>query len=208
MTSFIRRSNAALILILAAAVAAPAALAATTPKQLVQRTIGETVLVLQDATLDREQKWEKIADTVRGVFDFRSMSQSILASNWQSATPEEKEDFIAYFSEYLEEFYRTKIETYTNQRIETIGETVAGDRASVDTVIVTDSARIPVTYKLKNNDGEWFVYDVVVEGVGLVNNYRQTYAPIVKNDGMEGLLSEIKANIDSYRADALVKQAE
>ena len=83
-------------------------------------------------------------------------------------------------------------------------ETINGKRAVVETTIATEITAIPVNYKLKNNDGEWYTYDVVIEGVSLVNNYRSTFSAIVKNDGMDGLLSDIQRRIDKYKR----KQAE
>ena len=76
-------------------------------------------------------------------FDFRSMSQSILATNWQVASVEEKRQFVEFFSQYLEDTYRNKIESYTNQRVNYLNETVKGNRSIVDTVIVTDQNQIP-----------------------------------------------------------------
>ena len=70
----------------------------------------------------------------------------------------------------------------------------------METIIKTDTVEIPINYKLKENEGEWFAYDVIVEGVSLVNNYRNTFAVIVKNEGMEGLLSDIQRRIDRYKA--------
>ena len=103
-------------------------------------------------------------------------------------------------SQYIEETYRSKIESYTNQKIEYTGETINGKRAVVETLIITDSAEIPVNYKLKNNDGTWFAYDVVIEGISLVSNYRSTFSAIVKNDGMDGLLNDIQSRIDRYKS--------
>ena len=84
--------------------------------------------------------------------------------------------------------------------MEYTGETIRGKRAVVETLIITDSTEIPVNYKLKNNDGNWFAYDVVIEGVSLVSNYRSTFAAIVKNDGMDGLLLDIQGRINKYKA--------
>ena len=128
------------------------------------------------------------------------MSQSVLASNWQEATTEEKRQFVEFFSQYLEDTYRTKIESYTNQSVEYIGEHIRKDRATVDTAILTDAARIPVTYRLKNNDGTWFAYDVIIEGVSLVNNYRNTFNAIIKAEGMNGLLIDLEGRIADYKA--------
>ena len=64
----------------------------------------------------------------------------------------------------------------------------------------SDSTKIPVNYKLKNNDGIWFAYDVVIEGISLVSNYRSTFAAIVKNDGMDGLINDIQLRINKYKS--------
>ena len=85
-------------------------------------------------------------------------------------------------------------------KIEYTGETINGKRAVVETLIITDSAEIPVNYKLKNNDGIWFAYDVVIEGISLVSNYRSTFAAIVKNDGMDGLINDIQLRINKYKS--------
>ena len=171
----------------------------TSPTDQVKGSVNKVLLILHDKTLDREQRWEKISVVINERFDFRSMSQSVLATNWQSATPEERERFVEFFSQYLEETYRTKIESYSNQEVIYLKETIYGKRAVVETVIKTDSTEIPVNYKLKNYDGEWFSYDVVIEGVSLVNNYRSTFAAIVKNEGMDGLLNDIEYRINKYK---------
>jgi phospholipid transport system substrate-binding protein len=150
--------------------------------------------------MDRETRWEKIGLVINDSFDFRSMSQSVLATNWKKASPEERQQFVVFFSQYLEDTYRTKIEAYTNQKVEYVGETIRGKKAVVETVIVTDNTEIPINYKLKNNDGIWFAYDVVIEGISLVSNYRSTFAAIVKNDGMDGLLNDIQSRVNKYKA--------
>ncbi len=75
-----------------------------------------------------------------------------------------------------------------------------GDRASVDTVIVAGAKEIPVTYRLRMNEGEWFAYDVVIEGVSLVNTYRDTFAAIARSEGMDGVLYDLKERIARHRA--------
>lgn len=171
----------------------------TEPMARVQDSVERVISILKDKTLDKETQWSQIGVVINDSFDFRSMSQSVLATNWKKATPEERKRFVEFFSQYLEETYRTKIESYSNQRVEYVGETVRGKRAVVETLIVTDNASIPVNYKLKNNKGEWYAYDVVIEGVSLVSNYRSTFAAIVNNDGMDGLLLDIEDRIKKYK---------
>jgi phospholipid transport system substrate-binding protein len=172
----------------------------SSPTSRVKDSVDRVITVLKDKSLDRQTRWDKIGIVINDSFDFRSMSQSILATNWKAASPEERQQFVVFFSQYLEDTYRTKIEAYTNQKVEYVGETIRGKRAVVETMIITDSTQIPVNYKLKNNDGNWFAYDVVIEGVSLVSNYRSTFSAIVKNDGMDGLLTDIQSRINKYKA--------
>lgn len=176
------------------------ALAAQTPTQRVESSIAAIIEALHAEGASREEKWQRIGAIIDEGFDFRRMSQSVLARNWQAASKEEKRQFVEFFSQYLEETYRTKIEAHTNQHVEVVKETVRGDRAVVDTAIVTDTTRVPVSYKLKNNDGTWYAYDVVIEGVSLVNNYRNTFDAIVKAEGMDGLLRDLEGRIAKHRA--------
>jgi phospholipid transport system substrate-binding protein len=172
----------------------------STPSERVKDSIEKVITVLKEKSLDKEDRWKKIGVVINESFDFRSMSQSILATNWKQATVEERQQFVFFFSQYLEDTYRMKIEAYTNQKVEFVGETIRGKRAIVETLIITDDVEIPVNYKLKENDGNWFAYDVIIEGVSLVNNYRSTFSVIVKNDGMDGLLTDIKSRINKYKA--------
>ncbi len=170
------------------------------PTARVKDSVDKVVNILKDKSLDKEQRWSRIGVVINDSFDFRSMSQSVLATNWKKATPEERQRFVEFFSQYLEDTYRTKIEAYTNQKVEYISESIRGKRAVVETVIITDNSEIPVIYKLKNNDGSWYAYDVVIEGISLVNNYRSTFSAIVKNDGMDGLLNDIQGRIQRHKA--------
>ena len=169
------------------------------PLAHVQESTQFVLSVLRDQSLDRDEKWQQISKVIYERFDVRSMSQSVLATNWQSATPDERKRFVEYFSQYIESTYRSKIENYTNQEVKYLNETITGNRAEVDTAIVTEANEIPVTYKMKLNQNDWYVYDVIVEGVSMVNSYRSTFSAIVKNEGMDGLLNNIQMKIEEYK---------
>ena len=171
------------------------------PTDRVRQAVDGILTVLQDNQLEREQRWQEIGAIIRERFDIEAMSQSVLATNWKKATPEEKRDFIEFFSQYLENTYRQKIEGYTDEEVLFTGETVKGERATVETAIVTDTSTIPVLYKMRQNNGEWFAYDVVVEGVSLVRNYRDTFAAIVRSEGMDGLILSLQDSIEQYKAE-------
>jgi phospholipid transport system substrate-binding protein len=167
----------------------------SSPTEQVRTTIDGILQILQDGTLSRETRWERIGALIQSRFDFESMSQRVLSTNWKKATREERRQFVEFFSQYLEDTYRSKIEAYTDEQVRYVGEKIKGERAVVDTTIVTDTAEIPVSYKLKQTDGEWLGIDVVIENVSLVSNYRNTFAAIVKTEGMEGLLNDLQRRI-------------
>jgi len=172
----------------------------STPLARVKDSINRVITILNSTELDRETRWQRIAVVIDDGFDFRSMSQSVLATHWKRASQEERDQFTTFFSQYIEETYREKIEAYSDQEIIYRNETVNGDRAVVDIAIVTDAVEIPVSFRLKDNGGQWYAYDVVIEGVSLVANYRSTFAAIVKNEGMPGLMLDIQQRIDRYKA--------
>ena len=167
----------------------------STPTGRCRDSIDQVISLVKDKDLTSDIRWLRIKDVIDNSFDFQTMSQSVLATNWKRATLGEREKFIDYFSEHLFETYRGIIESYTDEKIRYENETIEGDRAVVDTIVVTKTAEIPVNYKLKNNDGIWYAYDVEIEGSSLVNNYRNQYGIIVNNDGMEGLLAHIQSTL-------------
>jgi len=172
----------------------------STPLGRVQDSVDKVVAVLRDPSVSGEERWRRIAPIIDDSFDFQSMSQSVLAAHWKSASHEERRQFTEFFSQYIEQTYREKIEAYTDEQVVYKSETVNGDRAVVETVIVSGGTEIPVNYKLRNNNGQWYGYDVVIEGVSLVANYRATFAAIAKNEGMDGLLADIQQRIDRHKA--------
>ena len=178
-----------------------------TPTEVVRETVERVIFILKDKSLDREVRWERISAVIKNSFDFRSMSQSVLATNWKKASPEEQERFTEFFTQYIEETYRAKIEAYTDEKVLFNQETIRGNRATVDTVIVTSSTEIPVEFKLRNDEGQWLAYDVVIEGISLVSNYRNTFSAIVKNEGMDGLMSDIQRRINKYKEDKAAQEA-
>ncbi len=175
------------------------AVAAPAPLMQVQGTVDSVIQILQKVDLDRDQRRDALSKVIRQRFNFRSMSQRTLARNWKDATPEEQEQFVKLFTELLEATYIGRIETYNNERVVYDKERIKKKKAIVDTHIVTPSVKIPITYKLQLKGEEWLVYDVVVEEVSLIRNFRSSYGDIVKKEGFPGLLSKMEAKIEELR---------
>jgi phospholipid transport system substrate-binding protein len=173
--------------------------AAPGPMEEVQSTVDSIIALLKRDDLSGEDRKEKVGAKVRERFDFKTMSQGVLATNWKKATDAEKKQFIDLFSELLETTYRERINAYDNEEVKYLSEKIKGRKAVVETMVITTDVEIPVTYKLLNKGESWRAYDVVVEGVSLVRNYRDSYREIVNKEGIPGLLAKMEQKIVELR---------
>jgi phospholipid transport system substrate-binding protein len=171
------------------------AFAAGNATESVRTSVDAIIGILKDAGLDKPAKRDKIRVVIAERFDFRAMSQRTLATNWKKASKEEQQQFIELFAELIQNTYIGRVEAYTNEEVKYPGEKVTNDRAVVDTLIVTSSKEIPVTYKLYLKGDRWLVYDVNIEGVSLISNYRNSYQEIVKREGLTGLLAKMEEKV-------------
>lgn len=170
---------------------APDANAEAGPREQLQASVDAVIATVRDEGLDREARRERIREIIERRFDFRTMSRGALSVNWRRATDEQRDRFVRKFSSLIQDSYIGRIEAYTDERVEYRDERIDGDRVEIDTVIVTGNADIPIRYKLRNNGGEWVVYDVVIEEVSLIRNYRSSYRSIVKREGFDGLMARM-----------------
>jgi phospholipid transport system substrate-binding protein len=189
-----------LFILLLALGARLAAAAPVAPLEEVRSTIEAVLELLRDRSLDPAQRRGQITQLVRSRFDFTSMSQRILATHWRSATPQEQQRFVTLFSDLLEANYIGRVEDYSNETVRYLGQQIIGERASIDTAIVTASGEIPIAYRLQRSGERWMVYDVVIEGVSFVSNYRSTYGEIVRREGMAGLLRMMEEKLAEVRS--------
>jgi len=156
--------------------------------------------ILKKDGMDKAAKRSAMEVIIDERFDFRAMSQRTLATNWKKASDAEKQEFTDLFSQLIQSSYVGKLEAYTNETVEYVTEKVKGRKALVETMIKTASADIPLNYKMYSKDGNWLVYDVIIEGVSLISNYRSSYQTIVKKEGFDGLMAKMKAKIKELDA--------
>jgi len=173
---------------------------AASPQQSVESIVDGAILILNDEKLDLQEKKARIRSIILDSVDFRSMSQRILSRNWQKANDEERERFIQLFTDLLQTTYIDRIEEYSDERMEYVRERIKGDRAIVDTLFITKKKQISINYKLIRKEGKWWVFDIVIEEVSLISNYRETYSEIVMRDGIEGLLTRMENKIEELKA--------
>lgn len=169
--------------------------ASTGPMDQVKSTVDAILGTLKDSRLDRESRRAKIRSLIDKRFDFQAMSQLALAINWKEATLQERASFVKLFSRLLQDTYMGRIEAYTDERVDYVREEIEGERAVISTLIVTKNVDIPIRYRMRRRGEEWLVYDVVIEEVSLIRNYRSTYREIVKKEGFNGLLARMEQKI-------------
>lgn len=173
--------------------------AATTPKEDIRKTVDQVLTVLRDPQLKGVPRREKLSVLIRARFDFVTMSQYTLGRYWKSASPEEQKSFIKLYSDLLEESYIGRVEAYSNEVVNYGSEKIEGDRAVVATSVRSGNVEIPIEYRLAQKNGEWFVYDVVVEEVSMIKNYRSSYGEIIRKDGFARLLELMAEKIETLR---------
>ena len=168
----------------------------------------ERVLKVLDPETKRDGSSEERRAVIRKIadetFDFREMSQRSLARHWQSRTPAERDEFTRLFADVLERAYFGQIEQYSGgEKVLYVGETVEGDQAQVRTKLITkQGTEIPVEYRMHRVGDRWLVYDVTIEGVSLVANYRAQFDRVIRSSSYQQLTEKLKARKDEADADA------
>lgn len=182
---------AAVLLLLAQG--APAAVA---PTESVKRTIDEVLRILEDKSLQqpaRLMERRKLLEKVIGArFDYREMAKRTLPTKWKTLTEAERKEFVDLFQSFLSSSYADKIEGYAGEQVRYLAERLEGDYAEVRTRLVSEKTEIPIDYRLMGKSQEWFVYDVIADGVSLVKNYRSQFDKIIRDSGYPDLVEELR----------------
>ncbi len=175
------------------------------PMDQVRVSTDKLLAALSDPALKaperKEERRLKIYAAIDERFNWTDMAQRTLARHWAARTPEERKEFTRLFNELLRRTYVSKIEGYAGEKIRYKGERIEGDYARVDVVLVTTrNVDIPIEYSVRKYDeGGWLVYDVAIEGVKLVNNYRTQFASMLNSMAYPQFLEKLKAKVAETR---------
>lgn len=178
---------------------------AADPKQAVRGVIDGVLDILNNpaykSPAQKSHRRRLIKQTVDRRFDYREMAKRCLGHTWRNLSRAQREDFVRLFAELLEASYSDKIEKYTgNERVEYTGEVVDGDYAEIRTVVVRRNDRIPLTYRLLRESEGWHIYDVVIEGVSLVSNYRSQFRRIISESSYGELVRRLQKKVEELRS--------
>lgn len=171
------------------------------PTDRIKGGTDKIIAVLTDSSLLGEQKAEErrkaIRQAVDELFDWEEMAKRSLARHWRERTDEEKKEFVVLYGKLLERTYLDRVESYSGEEVIYSEERIEGKYALVKVKIVTNTQQeIAVDYRLKNKSKQWLVYDVSVEGVSLVNNYRTQFNQILMKSSYETLVERLKEKIE------------
>jgi phospholipid transport system substrate-binding protein len=188
----------ALVVVLVLAIAASAF--AELPTEQLKKTTDKAISVLTNPELKEPSQAEKRRALIRKIaderFDWQEMSRRSLGQHWVKLSEEDRKTFVSLFSQLLDRTYMEKVEDYSGERVFYTGEKVDGNYATVEMKVLTGkNIEIPVVNKLKKNDKEWMIYDVSVEGVSLVNNYRTQFNSILSKSSFSELLAKLREKL-------------
>ena len=154
----------------------------------------------------------KVREVIKDFFNFRELSKRTIGRPWLNFSAEEQDRFISLFTQLLEETYLGKIGSYSSEKVSFDKETIIQDKyAQVDTRIISSTKSIPVVYRLKLINSVWDVYDVKVEGISLVNNYRSQFAGILdtsSNDKFEASKKDLFERLEQKCQELKNKQTK
>lgn len=178
--------------------------ASASPTEEVKKTVDEVVRIVADKEMKKNatKRRQSLKKTISVIFDYSEMAKRSLGKHWRDRKPEEKKHFAELFATLLENSYAGKIESYNNEKIVYIKETLEdADHAVVKSKVVT-AARDEFTldYHLLKENGKWMVYDVIIEGVSLVSNYRSQFNKIITSSGYDTLVKKLQTKNEELKA--------
>lgn len=173
------------------------AASADAPAREIQDAIEKVLAILKDPNLKTPSKRPELLDQLRRAvyskFDFAEMAKRSLGSQWQRRSAEEQREFVKLFTELIENSYLSNLEGYDGEKVIIAGEKQDKEFAAVDTRVVTNKGEeISVNYRLQRTSGDWKIYDVVIENISLVNNYRSQFNRVIARSSFNELMRKMK----------------
>jgi len=171
------------------------------PTEMIRKATDRIIAILTDPSLEGLEKAAErkrlVREAVSDQFNRREMARRTLARHWQKRTEEERKEFIDLYGKLLEQTYLDRVEGYSGEKVFYEGAEVDGKYAVVKAKILTAQAtEIAVEYRLKKTSDDWLVYDVSIEGVSLVNNYRNQFNSIIVRSSYKDFIKKLKAKVE------------
>lgn len=161
----------------------------------VSATIDSILDILNEENVFQEkwpEKKEEIVVFIKERFDFRELSKRALGKHWKKISPKEQDNFIILFQNVLQNTYIDRLKSYSNEKIVFHKQITKGEKALVYCAFLRQDEEIPMKYRARRINGSWLVYDIIIEGVSLVSNYRKQFDQIIRKEKYDGLIAKMK----------------
>jgi phospholipid transport system substrate-binding protein len=166
------------------------------PTEVVRSTLTNIFRILEDESLKDPAKLiprrHMLEEVIASHFDYEDMSKRALAAYWVPLTSGERAEFVELFKSFLSDRYAEKIESYSGEQVLYLSERIEGNYAEVRTKLRSSKVEIPMDYRLHMKDGTWHAYDLVVDGVSLVKNYRSQFEKIIRSSSYQELVRRLR----------------
>lgn len=167
-----------------------------TPTEVVRATIDEVISILENPDLKDPAKLiprrRMLEEVIATRFDYAEMSKRALAAHWRPLSEAERKEFVDLFKSFLSDRYAEKIEGYAGEQVSYLSERIEGSYAEVRTELRSSKVEVPMDYRLFLKGGRWHAYDIIVDGVSLVKNYRSQFNKIIHEDSYQELLKKLR----------------
>ena len=171
-------------------------MAAQTPTDAVRTTFEKVVHVVKDQDLKQpgreQERLNRLEQAIGERISYRELAKRSLGAKWKELSEKERQEFVGLFAQLLRDVYANRIFQYTDEQVEYLNERLDGDYAEVKTNLRGSKGDVPVSYRMINQSGVWRVYDVVVDGVSTVSNYRGQFTKILQTSSYETLLESLR----------------
>lgn len=169
------------------------------PTEAMRTTVSQALGVMRDQELKKPERMDervarlkKIADAR---FDYGEMAKRSLGGQWDKLRERERQEFVDLFTEFLTATYVDKLHSYSDEEVKFLNERLDGNYAEVKSILVGKKTEIPMDYRLIEKDGDWKAYDVVIDGISLVQNYRGQFKAILRSSSYEQLIQVLRNKI-------------
>ena len=169
------------------------------PTDQLREYTDQVVKVLDDPAMARQDRRAAVRKIAHEAFDVAETAQRVLARHWQARTPAEREEFTLLFADLLERTYIARMDEYGGERVKYLSESIDGKLASVRARIVTRTGtEVSVESRMNLKGERWLIYDILIENVSLVANYRSQFDRIVRSSSYEELVRRLKTKRDEF----------
>ena len=176
----------------------PALALTDAPTQQIKETVDKILVILKS---NQEAEWtvtrQKISEILQKRFDYARQSRLVLHNHWKELNNEEQNTFISLFSELQKYVYLDKLKQYSDEKVEFTKQKIKNNKALVFSSIANSTENINIVYRLYKKQDQWLVYDVIIDGISLIKNYRKQFSAIIDDESFSGLITKLEKKINT-----------